>query len=47
MAKALWAIIQSQCQFHGPNITAVSADLANGPLAHAIYGAITDAHLGD
>lgn len=29
--------------FHGPNITALSADLNNVPLAHALYTPVTDA----
>ncbi|MCM4172594.1 PKD domain-containing protein [Arenibacter sp. TNZ] len=40
--QSLMGIIQASA-FHGANITAVSADLANVPLAHAIYAPITDA----
>lgn len=40
--QSLMGIIHASA-FHGANITAVSADLANVPLAHAIYAPIADA----
>lgn len=40
--QSLMGIIHASA-FHGANITGVSADLANVPLAHAIYTPITDA----
>ncbi|SHF78760.1 PKD domain-containing protein [Arenibacter palladensis] len=40
--QSLMGIIHASA-FHGANITAVSADLANVPLAHAIYTPVTDA----
>lgn len=39
--QSLMGIIHASA-FHGANITAVSADLANVPLAHAIYTPATD-----
>lgn len=40
--QSLMGIIHASA-FHGANITAISADLANVPLAHAIYTPVTDA----
>ena len=40
--QSLMGIIHASA-FHAANITAVSADLANVPLAHAIYTPLTDA----
>ncbi|MCM4150983.1 PKD domain-containing protein [Arenibacter sp. N53] len=40
--QSLMGIIHASA-FHAANITAVSADLANVPLAHAIYTPVTDA----